>query len=120
MKINPDKKEMEVDIWQKDLADILHENALLKYMLSAIVDANEEKDFLPVAEYFQNELLLKDERLRNLMKEISEFASEEYIYYNERWNEKHEKLGKEISVFRKEYNAFSENFKSKCHKDSSG
>ena len=39
-----------------------------------MVDHNEEKKFLQMAEYFQNELLLKDETLNKLIKDLHEFS----------------------------------------------
>lgn len=62
--------------WQRSLDFFRQENALLKYRLSEMVDNNEQNHFLLIAEYFQNELLLKDEVLNRLMKSVSEFDVE--------------------------------------------
>ena len=62
--------------WQRSLEFFRQENALLKYRLSEMVDNNEQNHFLPIAEYFQNKLLLKDEALNRLMKSVSEFDVE--------------------------------------------
>lgn len=62
--------------WQRSLEFFRQENALLKYRLSEMVDYNEQIHFLPVAEYFQNELLLKDEALNKLIKSVSELDIE--------------------------------------------
>jgi len=62
--------------WERSLEFFSQENALLKYQLSEIVDNNEQDHFLSVAEYFQNELLLKDETLNRLIKSVSEFDVE--------------------------------------------
>lgn len=62
--------------WQRSLEFFRQENALLKYRLSEMVDNNEQNHFLSVAEYFQNELLLKDEALNTLIKIVSEFNVE--------------------------------------------
>ena len=61
--------------WEKILQDLNQENALLKYRLSEIVDDNEDHSFLQMAEYFQNELLLKDETLKKLIKQRRELAA---------------------------------------------
>ena len=44
----------EIDSWKKILEDLRQQNALLKYRLSEIVDDNEDRNFLQLAEYFQN------------------------------------------------------------------
>ena len=56
--------------FQGSLDFFQQENALLKYRLSEIVDDSEERGFLQLAEYFQNELLLNDERLSHLTKRL--------------------------------------------------
>ena len=65
--------EAENKAWEKSLEFIKQENALLKYRLSEMVDYSDEKDFLQMAEYFQNELLLKDDALDKLIKELKNF-----------------------------------------------
>jgi len=52
--------EHEHKAWQRSLEFFKQENALLKYRLSEMVDNNEEDVFLQLAEYFQNQLILKD------------------------------------------------------------
>ena len=66
----------ECNSWERSLEFFRQENALLKYRLSEMVDNNEQDHFLPIAEYFQNELLLKDEALHRLIKSVSEFDIE--------------------------------------------
>jgi hypothetical protein len=114
--MSKDKLKNDPDTWQKTLTDILHQNALLKYMLSEIVDENEDKDFLPTAEYFQNELLLNDEKVRILIKEVNEFEAMFLRDCDEKYKQKYEKLEHEILDFKKNYHAFSRNFKLKCYK----
>jgi hypothetical protein len=60
--------------WERSLEFFRQENTLLKYRLSEIVDHNEEKRFIQLAEHFQNELLRKDEKIDNLMKELQGFS----------------------------------------------
>ena len=68
--------ENEHKAWQRSLEFFRQENALLKYRLSEMVDNNEEKSFLQLAEYFQNELLLKDEMMDKLMKQLNLFSAQ--------------------------------------------
>jgi hypothetical protein len=93
------------------------ENALLKYRLSDLVDNNEQNDFLSIAEYFQNEFLLKDEALNRLIKSVSELNAElnkttdknipdELIYQQE-------KLRNDILQFEKKFLDLSNEFNEK-------
>jgi hypothetical protein len=60
--------------WERSLEFFRQENTLLKYRLSEIVDHNEEKKLIQLAEYFQNELLRKDEKINHLIKELQGFS----------------------------------------------
>jgi hypothetical protein len=67
--------------WQRELEFFKQENALLKYRLSEIVDENEASDILLMAEYFQNELLLKDEMIGRMTRALEEL-SEKFNKYD--------------------------------------
>lgn len=69
-----DLYEREHQAWESRLEFFNQEHALLKYRISELVDSNEDHQFLQLAEYFQNELLLKDEMLNKLTKELREFS----------------------------------------------
>lgn len=107
--------EKEHSKWQKILEDFRQKNALLKYRLSEIVDDNEDKNFLQMAEYFQNELLLKDEMLKKLMKQLQGFTGmiENKQMSDENINAKQEKLHVEILQFQKKYLNLSKKFNEK-------
>lgn len=107
----------ELAVYQNKLAHFLHENALLKYMLSEIVDENQEKNFLPLAEYFQNELLLKDEMLKSLSKQINELKIDGVGHEEEIYEKKIQNMQKEVLHFLNEYENFSRDFKSKVYKN---
>jgi len=68
VKIN--QVEHEQKAWERSLQFLKQENALLKYRLSEMVDMSEGNGFLQLAEYFQNELLLKDAILEKLIKKL--------------------------------------------------
>ena len=93
----------ELDSWKKILEDLRQHNALLKYRLSEIVDDNEDRNFLQLAEYFQNELLLKDETLKKLMKDLQEISGiiEPHEAINDNKHENLVKLHEEILQFKK-------------------
>ena len=96
--------------WQTSLEFFKQENALLKYRLSEMVDHNEEHGFLLMAEYFQNELLLKDELLNKLLKDLHELQSAEK--FSEKIISRQNKLRNEIlqaeNKFLHLYNEFNE------------
>ncbi len=108
--------------WQRRLEFFRQENALLKYRLSEMVDHNEEKDFLQMAEYFQNELLVKDEVLNKLIKEyknISDtFDEQNDEMISEKIIHRHDELRNRISRFEKEFLHLSDEFNQKMLKSS--
>lgn len=93
--ISPNEMEDDYSKWQKSIEDFSQRNALLKYRLSDIVDSNEDKNFLQVAEYFQNELLLTDEILKRLRIEL-----QEYVEMKQHDHFPIEKITKKRRVFR--------------------
>jgi hypothetical protein len=115
--IQNDQIKHEYTSWQRMLEFFRQENALLKYRLSDLVDNNEQNDFLSIAEYFQNEFLLKDEALNRLIKSVSELNAElnkmtdknipdELIYQQE-------KLRNDILQFEKKFLDLSNEFNEK-------
>lgn len=76
------KREMQYQIehqyktWQRDLDSFRQENALLKYRLSEMVDINEGSNFLQMAEYFQNELLVTDDNLKKLFNSFEKLSDQ--------------------------------------------
>ena len=101
--------------WERSLEFIKQENALLKYRLSEMVDYSDEKDFLQMAEYFQNELLLKDDALDKLIKELKNFPdkingqndnedAEKILYEHDKLRNKMAQLEEEFSQLSNEFN----------------
>ena len=83
-----------------------------------MVDSNEQQHFLPVAEYFQNELLIRDEILNRLMKSVSEFKAElnkmsATKKIPEELVHQQEKMRNNILQFEKKYLNFSNQFNEK-------
>ena len=70
--------------WKRKLEFFTQENAILKYRLSEIVDNNEDKEFLQMAEHFQNEFLFKDDLLVKLKRELQELFDQLNGLENER------------------------------------
>lgn len=103
--------------WHRRLEFIAQENALLKYRLGEMVDVSEEKDFLQLAENFQNELLLKDEKLQKLIKDLKELGSSFNEINNPESKEgfivRHGDLRMRISQFSEEFLHFTNLFNKK-------
>lgn len=104
--------------FQKKLDFFQQENALLKYTLSDLVDKTEEKGFLQIAEYFQNELLLNDERINHLIKKrqrISEQFSALELNRNLSGSllAVEDKFRSDLSAFEKTFQLLSKEFNQK-------
>jgi uncharacterized protein YdcH (DUF465 family) len=110
--------EKEYQSWQTSLESFRQENALLKYRLSEMVDNDVENHFLQMAEYFQNELILKDEGLKKLITNTQEFLAEISEVKNEQKHHeilisKKKELRKKISQFEKTFSILSNEFNKK-------
>lgn len=110
--------EHEYNSWKRKLEFFKQENALLKYRLSEMVDSYEGTSFLQMAEYFQNELLLKDEGLNKLTTILQEFVNDgEEVRNQERYEEeliaKQNELRKKFLKFEKTFLSLSNEFNEK-------
>lgn len=56
--------------WNRALDFYLQENAYLKTRLSHVLDNNIDKEFIELAEYFQNNFIHIDECIKDLQKDI--------------------------------------------------
>lgn len=113
--------EHEYNSWKRKLEFFKQENALLKYRLSEMVDSYEGTNFLQMAEYFQNELLLKDEGLKKLTVSVQEFVNEAGEMSNQERHEeqliaKQKELRKKILKFEKTFLSLSNEFNEKMLK----
>ena len=110
--------EHEYNSWKRKLEFFKQENALLKYRLSEMVDSYEGTSFLQMAEYFQNELLLKDEGLNKLTTSLQEFVNDgEEVRNQERYEEElianQNELRKKFLKFEKTFLSLSNEFNEK-------
>ncbi|MGG9963464.1 hypothetical protein [Ferruginibacter sp. SUN106] len=62
--------------WKRMLEFFKQENAFLKTRLSEVVDRNTDKEFLALAEHFQNQFIIKDEFMDELRHDINEMDAE--------------------------------------------
>lgn len=110
----PIEMENEYAQWQRSVEGYSQENALLKYRLSEIVDNNEDKDLLQVAEYFQNELLLTDEVLKRVRNELQEYAEmKQPNHLTQKIIIKHTALRNDLLNFERKFLHLSEEFNKK-------
>lgn len=106
--------------WLRLIEFFRQENALLKYRLSEMVDNSEDSLFLQTAEYFQNELLLKDEALKKLIKELQEYSDiiQNKIAVSPQLINNHNKLRSDILEFEEKYATLSKEFNEKMLQNS--
>lgn len=101
--------------WLRLIEFFRQENALLKYRLSEMVDNSEDTGFLQMAEYFQNELLLKDEALKKLIKELQDYSDiiQNKLDLSPQLINTHNKLRCDILQFEETYTTLSKDFNEK-------
>ena len=112
--------EMENDSWLRRLEFFIQENAILKYRLSEIVDYNENVTTISLAEYFQNEMLLIDGRVKYLKRTILHFsrkmAEEEQTYQPGSFEKKQTRLRENMVNFEKQFLNLSNDFNARMAK----
>lgn len=96
--------------WERSLDFFKQENAYLKTRLSEVVDQVPDKDFLALAEHFQNQFIIKDEFIRELQHDINfqEKVLKDTILRNpavpdSRTTKKQDKLRNEIEFLEKDF-----------------
>jgi hypothetical protein len=116
--VNSNQFGQERHVWRGKLERFKQKNVLLKYRLSEMVDSSEGSQFLQMAEYFQNELLLIDDKLRNLFFKLEELSS--FPLQSKNGNELpnniavgYNKLKKDIFHFEKRFEDLSKEFNKK-------
>lgn len=70
-----DQYRHEYRTWQRMLEFFKQENAFLKTRLSEVVDRNTDKEFLALAEHFQNQFIIKDDFIAELKHDINEMET---------------------------------------------
>lgn len=78
----PEQFHHENKTWERSLEFFKQENTFLKVRLSEVLDHKTNKDFLALAEQFQNQFILKDEyidELRHDVREQEQMLKEHFI-----------------------------------------
>lgn len=102
-------------IWGTSLNLYKEVNNSLKNKLSRAVDEKDNKAFLVLAEYFQNQFVLKDEFIADLIKDLNE-QERKLNEISTQGNlslkmfKKQEKLRNEMSFFEKDFTSLQNEF----------
>ena len=102
--------------WERLLDFFTQENSYLKMRLSEVVDYTVDKDFLALAEQFQNKFILKDEWIDELEHDIHEQQDRlenskiNKINAEEKINKTQQKLRNEVEYIEKEFAALKSEF----------
>ncbi len=103
--------------WGRSLDFFKQENNYLKNRLSEVVDHKTGKDFLALAEHFQNRFVLRDEFIDELLKDINtqeKLLKENYIKgvspIDEKIIKKQDKLRNELEYLEKDFTQLKNEF----------
>lgn len=96
--------------WERLLEFFKQENAYLKNRLAEVLDQSTDKEFLTLAEQYQNRFILKDEFIDELRHDINEqertlinnFVNKDFVL-DSKIIKKQEKLRNEIAYMEKDF-----------------
>jgi hypothetical protein len=95
--------------WERLLDFFKQENSFLKTRLSEVLDHKTEKDFLALAEHFQNQFILKDEFIDEMVHDAREQQKNldgltiKKIDLEEKLIKKQQKLRNEMAYLEKDF-----------------
>jgi seryl-tRNA synthetase len=110
----PGQFQHENKTWVRMLDFIKQENSYLKTRLSEVLDHSTDRDFLALAEQFQNKFILKDEYIDELRHDINH--QEQRLHeiegdtVNDKLTKRQEKLRNEMEYFEKDFNKLKNEF----------
>ncbi len=100
--------------WIRLLEFFKQENNMLKNRLAEVVDQKADRDFLALAEQFQNKFIVKDEFIDELRHDINKQLDEIVVtsdrLTDEKLNKNQQKLRNEMVYFEKEFTALRNEF----------
>ena len=109
----------ESETWERALNFCKQENAYLKTRLSQVVDNNTDKEFVELAEHFQNRFLFTDEYVRELCRDIrlqldqvKKIISPDKLH-NRAIQRMQDKLRKEMEKFERNFSSLRNEFNQK-------
>lgn len=111
---NPDQFLHENKTWKRLLEFFKQENSFLKTRLAEVVDQRTDKEFLALAEHFQNKFIVKDEYIDELRHDIN--IQEETLIQKDgsltdsKTIKRQEKLRNEMEYFEKDFSNLRNEF----------
>jgi hypothetical protein len=103
----PDQFHHENKTWSRLLDFFKQENSFLKNRLSEVVDHSADKEFLALAEQFQNKFIIKDEIIDELRHDINtqdvDLINRKEILVDLKLQKRQEKLRNEMEYFEKDF-----------------
>jgi len=103
----PDQYHHENKTWSRLLEFFKQENIFLKTRLSEVVDHSADKDFLALAEQFQNKFIVKDEIIDELRHDINlqsvDLINRKDSLVDNKIIKRQEKLRNEMEYFEKDF-----------------
>jgi len=100
--------------WIRLLEFFKQENTMLKNRLAEVVDQKADRDFLALAEQFQNKFIVKDEFIDELRHDINKQLEEIVVNPDRLTDQKllknHQKLRNEMVYFEKEFTSLRNEF----------
>ncbi|MEO7308214.1 MAG: hypothetical protein ABIR78_12960 [Ferruginibacter sp.] len=110
----PDQFHHENKTWGRLLEFFKQENTFLKNRLSEVVDPSTDKDFLALAEQFQNKFILKDEYIDELRHDINaqdmDLLNNKNSIVDNKLLKRQEKLRNEMEYFEKDFSRLRNDF----------
>lgn len=95
--------------WQRTLDFYLQENAFLKTRLSQVLDSITDKEFLALAEHFQNSFIHNDECMKDLQADIKSLQGQLKVSQSDE-NREDIKLAQQFKKLRNEMGYYEKNF----------
>lgn len=110
----PDQFHHENKTWNRMLEFFKQENAFLKTRLSEVVDHRTDKEFLILAETYQNKFIIKDNYIDELRHDIN-LQDQDLLKINthepdNKLIKRQEKLRNEMEYFEKDFNTLKNEF----------
>lgn len=110
----PDQFHHENKTWTRLLEFFKQENTFLKNRLAEVVDARTDKEFLSLAEQFQNKFIIKDEYIDELRHDINlsdqDLTNSKVVLVDNKLIKRQEKLRNEMEYFERDFNMLKNEF----------
>ena len=110
----PDQFHHEIKTWIRLLDFFKQENTILKNRLAEVVDYRADKEFLALAEQFQNKFIIKDEHIDELRHDATlqarDLTSTNTALTDIKLIKRQEQLRNELEYFENDFNRLKNEF----------